>query len=457
MIGIFLISDDILPLAIEWIKSECTGVGLYAELNADKPKIPDMKYVNFTEFLDNIDSLISSPQCNYLIIPYHKSHQRKVSGFLGKLPDDAFVIGIVNDLTEKIQLPGKIVSLPASKIFNETIGARLNLVKRQRKIARMLDTVKENEKVLILTHNEPDPDSIASAYALAYLLRARKVTITIGYGGNLKRAENVRMIDTLELTLSNHDELYFDDFDHIALVDTQPGGNNSLPKEITPSIVIDHHSFQPRVGDEYRDIRQWFGATSTILAVYLKDSDRPIRKNIATELYYGIKTDCGYRDITIYDLEAMAFLYRKADEELLEKLQEPLMSMESLVAYQKALENRIIIDGVIFSHLGKFQAIEELARVADFFIQTRDISWSVVSCENEGNFYISIRCHEGEKNAGSIANRAYGKYGRAGGRHSAAGAQISKKRLKEAGVNYRSSKLVGEFILNQLLEVLNKR
>jgi len=44
------------------------------------------------------------------------------------------------------------------------------------------------------------------------------------------------------LKLHSVGEIDFSRFDLIALVDTQPGtGNNSLPPEVTPHIVIDHH------------------------------------------------------------------------------------------------------------------------------------------------------------------------------------------------------------------------
>ena len=40
----------------------------------------------------------------------------------------------------------------------------------QRKLNSLVDVVKDEEKVLILMHDNPDPDSIASAVGLQYLL-----------------------------------------------------------------------------------------------------------------------------------------------------------------------------------------------------------------------------------------------------------------------------------------------
>lgn len=60
-------------------------------------------------------------------------------------------------------------------------------------------------------------------------------------------------------------------------MDTQPQrGNNALPAEITPTVVIDHHPDWGRNGDvTYVDVRESHGATSTIVTEYL-----PFLRNI---------------------------------------------------------------------------------------------------------------------------------------------------------------------------------
>ena len=96
---------------------------------------------------------------------------------------------------------------------------------------------------LILTHDNPDPDALASAAALAQLLKRRyRVSATIGYGGIIGRAENLEMVRGLRLRLSRVRHLSWKNYRHFALVDTQPRtGNNQLPAEVVPDVVIDHH------------------------------------------------------------------------------------------------------------------------------------------------------------------------------------------------------------------------
>ena len=88
--------------------------------------------------------------------------------------------------------------------------------------------------LLILTHDHPDPDAIASAWTLSYLAkRLSGVESRIVYGGMIGRVENQAMVRLLDIPVhplrSRSD---FRKFRAVALVDTQPCfGNNPFPKE----------------------------------------------------------------------------------------------------------------------------------------------------------------------------------------------------------------------------------
>src|SRR5207249_8517363 len=53
------------------------------------------------------------------------------------------------------------------------------------------------ERVLIMLHNEPDPDAMASGLALRNVLRRTKATAIIGAIQGVTRLENVRMVNLL--------------------------------------------------------------------------------------------------------------------------------------------------------------------------------------------------------------------------------------------------------------------
>ena len=62
-------------------------------------------------------------------------------------------------------------------------------------VDRMLQTVAEAGSILIVPHNDPDPDAIASAIALRYLFAQRLgLDAPVAYAGFIGRAENKAMV-----------------------------------------------------------------------------------------------------------------------------------------------------------------------------------------------------------------------------------------------------------------------
>jgi nanoRNase/pAp phosphatase (c-di-AMP/oligoRNAs hydrolase) len=66
------------------------------------------------------------------------------------------------------------------------------------RLQSLLAAIDEASDILILTHNDPDPDAVASALALRYLL-AEKLNVTgqIAYHGIFGRAENKALVNYL--------------------------------------------------------------------------------------------------------------------------------------------------------------------------------------------------------------------------------------------------------------------
>ena len=135
-------------------------------------------------------------------------------------------------------------------------------------LERFFDDFPRGGKLLILAHNHPDPDTIASAAALQEIaLVLGKAKTTIAYGGVIGRAENAHMVKVLKMHLVPIDKIKISDFDRIAMVDTQPKtGNNSLPAHVVPHLVIDHHPKSKNSANvPFLDIKTEYGATASIL------------------------------------------------------------------------------------------------------------------------------------------------------------------------------------------------
>src|SRR5215470_13736753 len=118
--------------------------------------------------------------------------------------------------------------------------------------------------LVILPHDNPDPDALASAAAIKHLAAALlERDAHIALGGIVGRAENRAMLTYLNITLVPVSEVRFVRDTQVVLVDTQPGrSNNSLPDGVVPVAVIDHHPAYASYPDiPFLDLRENYGAT----------------------------------------------------------------------------------------------------------------------------------------------------------------------------------------------------
>jgi hypothetical protein len=99
------------------------------------------------------------------------------------------------------------------------------------------------DRVLILLHNEPDPDALAAGLALRNVLRRTRTTAIIGALQGVTRPENLRMADLLDIQVETLTPDDFASFDRIATVDVQPHYFGGLLPRV--DLVVDHHPEQP--------------------------------------------------------------------------------------------------------------------------------------------------------------------------------------------------------------------
>jgi len=118
----------------------------------------------------------------------------------------------------------------------------------------LFEAVGDAAAILILPHNDPDPDAIASAVALHWLLAERLGTKgEIIYKGIVGRAENRALLRYLGQPLRPLTDADLAGETPVALVDTQPGaGNNAMPAGSEVTVVIDHQANAPRNQLYYR-------------------------------------------------------------------------------------------------------------------------------------------------------------------------------------------------------------
>jgi nanoRNase/pAp phosphatase (c-di-AMP/oligoRNAs hydrolase) len=297
------------------------------------------------------------------------------------------------------------------------------------KLQRLRELFAGKTSLLIAMQDTPDPDSLAAAVALRRLAKGfGNAQCSIACGGTVGRAENRALVRYLGLNLRSYAEIDFGKYDLVAMVDTQPAaGNNSLPETIEPDIVIDHHPIRRRTRTiAFTDVRSSYGATSTILVEYLIEAGITPDTPLATALLYGIRSDTldlG-RESSLFDVEAIGFLYPFANKRMLAVIQRGKVPRAYYQMLADALRNARVQGPAIITELGDIDNPDMIAEVADLLLREDETAWTMCTGYWNDKLLISIRTSEESNLAGKVMRHVVGRRGTGGGHLTYAGGQI---------------------------------
>lgn len=301
----------------------------------------------------------------------------------------------------------------------------------QKRWQTLQDCLEGCSEILILLHDDPDPDAIAGGEALRFLLQDQlDIKGTIAYRGVIGRAENRALVDFLR---PQCEELPDDwtperrEDQAVALIDTQPGnGNSPVSADDDVQIVIDHHSDREDEAGCLRDVRPWIGASSTIVTQYLQAAALKPPMRVATALFYGIKTDTRAlsRDTSAADVAAYFYLLEFVDVDALVEIENAQVPAAYFKSLSRAMQTACVYDGVVISYLGESDYPDLAAEVADLLLRLEDVRWVVCMGAYEDELHISVRARSDEADAEALARHIIGEKGTAGGRNTLAGGQI---------------------------------
>jgi nanoRNase/pAp phosphatase (c-di-AMP/oligoRNAs hydrolase) len=240
----------------------------------------------------------------------------------------------------------------------------------------------------------------------------------------------------LGLNLRPCAEIEFERFDCVAMVDAQPGtGNTSLPPGMVPDVVIDHHPMRPATrAVQFIDIRSKYGSTSTILLEYLVQAWIETDIQLATALFYGIRSDTQDlgRQATRQDTEAIAYLFPIANKRMLSEIQRGEVPQAYFQMLDEALRNARKYEHAIITDLGQIDNPDMIAEVADLLLREEETYWTLCHGISGGKLFISVRTMKEEARADKIIRRVVARKGTGGGHPAYAGGQIPLKRGTKA-------------------------
>jgi nanoRNase/pAp phosphatase (c-di-AMP/oligoRNAs hydrolase) len=311
------------------------------------------------------------------------------------------------------------------------------------------------DRVLILTHNDPDPDAMASALALRTVLRRTRQTAVIACLEGVTRPENLRMVKLLDLTVEVLTPEQLREFDRIALVDVQPHYFPGLLPHV--DLVIDHHPEQTGYNAIFKDIRPDYGSTSTIITEHLRAVDIDISERTATAMLYAIKSDTLFfnRHANRADLDAFSHLYPLADAAMIRKMEGAEITAERLDHVIKAWQHGRMVEHVFCAFVGEVPREDFVPYVADFFMQLEDVHWTVIAGVVNDQFVVSVRNLGFSRNAGDFVKRWFLDIGSAGGHRTMAKAVVPLEAFQQKFGTYEGSR-INQRMLELVLEFLHE-
>lgn len=377
------------------------------------------------------------------------------------LPEATIIVNSADKESEKaLNAVDGIILFRATDVARDALSSTMASLERQGTALRLRSILeKAGGTVAIFTHDNPDPDSLASAMAFSAICKHLGIPLKIYHGGEISHQENLEMVRLLDLELfqlTGGDDLAIalQNAAKIVMIESAiPGENNILPPGTVPNIVLDHHSTSKDVSaSDLVDIRSDVGALSTALTMYLQDLDVELDSKLATALLYGLRVDTKSftRNVSPTDLKAAAYLSPFADQDMLKRIESPPMTSDTLDVIGRAIVNRELREGVLFSAVGYIEERDALPQAVEFLMRERDVRVAGLCGIRGYNIHISARSVDPTVHIGEVVKNAFGELGSGGGHATSGGVQIP---LDRVNIPDKSDK---ELVVNVVSNMIRK-
>jgi nanoRNase/pAp phosphatase (c-di-AMP/oligoRNAs hydrolase) len=341
--------------------------------------------------------------------------------------DEQFVVARASDPVSSGELSeaGADVVLNPSAVIADSAMRALETGELEYKTRELTEIIDGTERrMAIRIHRSPDPDSIASATALQAVAESRGVEAAIVYEGEIGRQENRAFVNLLGIELVSAEDVDPGSFDTIALVDHAKSGDPE--DETAADIILDHYEHEHEHSAAFTDIRPNVSATSTILTKYIQELDLTLGQEVATALLYGIRAETldFKRDTTPADLTAAAYLYPFADHDVLEQVESPSMSAETLDVLAEAIRNREVQGSHLVSNAGFIRDRDALTQAAQHLLNLEGITTTAVFAIADDTIYLAARSKDIRMDIGKVLEDAFADTGEIAGHSTDASVEI---------------------------------
>jgi nanoRNase/pAp phosphatase (c-di-AMP/oligoRNAs hydrolase) len=304
----------------------------------------------------------------------------------------------------------------------------LNEVCRTGAFTRLLSLLGEQRIVVIQTHDFPDHDAAASAFALGELLRLKGYNVRLLYRGVIRSHSLKTMLSELGIELKRVKNMAGEDLAKCPciMVDGNPANTNARPVTEHLLGVVDHHGNAAVPDCPFTDIDTHSGSCAALVARYWEELGLLPEKNVATALLMGIAMDTDFltRRVSKLDVDALHRLFFRADWEFGVGALKTSLSTKDLPSFKKVMANSKIRGNIFFSVIDMDTSQEVISILADFFLRFREILVTII-IETEGKTrHVSVRSRDPHISAARIVREALKDLGSGGGHDYMAGGLI---------------------------------
>lgn len=334
-----------------------------------------------------------------------------------------------------------------------------------------LVTNNKEKRWYVCSHDNPDPDSLASAFCISHILRFLGIEdIKIVYCGEIAHPQNRAFVNVLQLNITKWEENNPDGM--FIFVDCSINQKNMSIKR-NPNIVIDHH----KINATNRDIlfiHDEVGACSTLafdLALNVTrteersdsepvdlqafDPDEDGAKELATALSVGIKTDTlDFRSETTTNDDFLAFqiLSRYTNDDKFNRIINYELPPYVLEYEHIAWKNkRDEFQPNLVTGLGYIDETKSdcIPAIADKFMRIQGVQTVVVYAIVEHTVRTSIRSKSSSIDCQTLCDELFGK-GAGSGKNGIVGARVELNLFKPESMSGDDREILWKLIKNQI-------
>ncbi len=321
-------------------------------------------------------------------------------------------------------------------------------------VFKLKSMIQEEDSLAILMYGSPDPDAVASAMALREIINQTKPLAKCIFVATepVVRYQNAEFIGEMKVEIRMLDGIDLKAFRLIAVVDAQPTFFGEMLGGIKPQIVLDHHPCKTVWHASLADVRPDYGALSTIMTEYLLAARVKIPKRLYTALLYGIRSDTNNfeRDASLEDIGAYYLNFMRANRQLIRRIELNQIPDRFLKYYDYAYHHKRRYRDRVICFLGAVESADVCVQVADFHLRIINVYYVIIAGIVKDRLIIVFRGDGYRQDCGSIAIKAFGDIGSAGGHRSAARVEIPIETLRTALENDISAEAVDRFLVQRL-------